>query len=81
VRGARSRCQKVILRAVQDQIANPEHIAYILQQVEHEIAKLRSDLPDMLKLKEAEPTAEQRRSLTSSTSSARAVAAMRSGRP
>ena len=39
----------------------PEHIAYVLQQVEHEIAKLRSDLPDTLKLKEAELTAEQRR--------------------
>lgn len=33
----------------------------MLQRVVEEIAKLRSDLPDTLKLKEAELTAEQRR--------------------
>ena len=33
----------------------------MLHRVEDEIAKLRSDLPDALKLKEAELTAEQRR--------------------
>jgi hypothetical protein len=33
----------------------------LLKRVEDEIAKLRSDLPDTLKLKEAELTAEQRR--------------------
>jgi hypothetical protein len=38
-----------------------EQIAYVLQQVEREIAKLRSDLPEALKLKEAELTAEHRR--------------------
>ena len=48
-------------RAVQEQIADPEHIAYVLQRVEEEIAKLRADLPDTLKLKEVELTAEQRR--------------------
>jgi hypothetical protein len=51
----------VILGAVQEQIADPEHIAYVLQRVEEEVAKLRSDLPDTLKLKEAELCAEQRR--------------------
>ena len=49
------------LRPVQEQIADPEHIAYILNRVEEEIAKLRSDLPDTLKLKKAELSAEQRR--------------------
>jgi site-specific DNA recombinase len=57
----RTLAEKVIIGAVQEQIADPEHIAYILQRVEQEIAKLRSDLPDTLKLKEAELTAEQRR--------------------
>ncbi len=47
--------------AVREQIADPEHIAYVLERVEEEIAKLRSDLPDTLKLKEAELTAQRRR--------------------
>ena len=57
----RTLVEKVILGAVQEQIADPEHIAYVLRRVEEEIAKLRSDLPDALKLKEAELSAEQRR--------------------
>ncbi len=57
----RTLVEKVILGAVQDQISDPEHIAYVLKRVEEEITKLRSDLPDTLKLKEAELTAEQRR--------------------
>ena len=57
----RTLAEKVILGAVQEQIADPEHIAYVLRRVEEEIAKLRSDLPDTLKLNEAELTAEQRR--------------------
>ena len=57
----RTLAETVIVGAVQEQIADPEHIAYVLHRVEDEIAKLRSDLPDALKLKEAELTAEQRR--------------------
>ena len=57
----RTLAEKVILGAIQERIADPEHIAYVLQRVGGEIAKLRSDLPDTLKLKEAELTAEQRR--------------------
>ncbi len=57
----RTLAEKAILGAVQEQIADPEHVAYVLQRVEEEIAKLRSDLPDTLKLNEAELTAEQRR--------------------
>lgn len=57
----RTLVEKLILQAVQEQIAEPEHIAYVLQRVEKEIAKLRSDLPDTLELKEAELSAEQRR--------------------
>jgi len=53
--------RKVIRRAVQEQISDPEHIACVPRGVEQEIAKLRSDLPDTRKLKEAELTAEQRR--------------------
>jgi hypothetical protein len=57
----RTLAEKVILGAVQEQIADPEHIPYVLKRVEEEISKLRSDLPDTLKVKEAELTAEQRR--------------------
>ncbi len=57
----RTLAEKVMLGAIQEQIADPEHIAYVLQRVEEEIARLRSDLPDTLKLKEAELSAEQRR--------------------
>jgi hypothetical protein len=57
----RTLAEKVILGAIQEQIGDTDHIAYVLQRVEEEIAKLRSDLPDRLKLKDAELTAEQRR--------------------
>ncbi len=57
----RTLAEKVILEAVKDEIADPEHVAYVLRRVEQEIAKLQSDLPDTLKLKEAELAAEQRR--------------------
>jgi len=57
----RTLAERVILGAIQERIADPEHIAYVLQRVEEEIAKLRSDLPDTLKLKETELTTEQRR--------------------
>ena len=57
----RTLAETVILDAVKDELADPEHVAYVLERVEGEIAKLRSDLPDALKLKEAELSAEQRR--------------------
>ena len=37
----RTLAEKVIVQAIQDQIADPEHIAYVLRRVEDEIAKLR----------------------------------------
>jgi hypothetical protein len=54
----------------------PEHIQYVLQRVEDEIAKLRSDLPATLRLSEAELAAEQRLLATSSIALARAEAAL-----
>ena len=57
----RTLAEKVILETVSERISEPEQIAYVLHRVEEEIAKLRSDLPDTLKLKEAELSAEQRR--------------------
>jgi site-specific DNA recombinase len=57
----RTLVEKVILGAIEEHISDPEQIAYVLHRVEEEIARLRSDLPDALTLKEAELTAEQRR--------------------
>jgi hypothetical protein len=57
----RTLAELVIIDAVIAQIDDPEAIAYVLKRVEEEITKLRADLPDTLKLKEAELTAEQRR--------------------
>lgn len=56
----RTLAERVILEAIREQIS-PEHVAYVLERVEDEITKLRADLPDALKLKEAELGAEQRR--------------------
>jgi hypothetical protein len=57
----RTLAEKMILEAVQERISEPEQIAYVLKRVEEEIARLRSDLPDTLRLKETELSAEQRR--------------------
>jgi hypothetical protein len=73
--------KQVIIEAIQERISPPEQIAYVLHRAEEEIAKLRSDLPDTLKLKEAELSAEQGRWPSSLTSSVRAAAVRRSRRP
>jgi site-specific DNA recombinase len=57
----RTLAEKVIIGAVQEKISDAEQVAYVLRRVEEEVAKLRSALPDTLKLKEAELGAEQRR--------------------
>ena len=57
----RTLAEKVILDAIKQRISDPQQIAYVLRRVEEQIAKLRSDLPDTLKLREAELAAEQRR--------------------
>lgn len=56
----RTLAERVIIEA-NDELADLEHVAYVLRRIEEEIAKLRSDLPDALKLKEAELAAEERR--------------------
>jgi DNA invertase Pin-like site-specific DNA recombinase len=57
----RTLAERVILEAVTETISDPDHVQCVLTRVDEEIAKLRSDLPDTLKLKEAELAAEQRR--------------------
>lgn len=57
----RKRAEKFIVGAVSDRLQDAEHLRYVLERVEKEIGKLRSTLPETMKLKEAELTAEQRR--------------------
>ncbi len=57
----RTLAEQVIIDAVIEEISDPEAVAYVLKRVEEEITMLRADLPDTLKLKEAELGAEQRR--------------------
>ncbi len=57
----RTLVEKMVVETVQDEISNPDHIAYVLRRVEEEIARLRSNLPEALELKQAELDAEQRR--------------------
>ena len=76
----RTLAEKVILGAIQQQIADPEHIAYVLRRVELEIAKLRSD-PRTPSSSTRPSSARSTGWPTSSISSANAAAARRSPRP
>ena len=53
--------EKIIIEAVQEQLSSPEHILYILKCVEEEVRKLYSHVPETIRLKETELTAEERR--------------------
>jgi site-specific DNA recombinase len=57
----RKRAEKLIVGAVSGQLQEAEHLRYVLEQVEKEIGRLRSTLPETVKLKEVELAAEQRR--------------------
>ena len=57
----RTLAERVIIGAVKARISDAGQLHYVLRRVEEEIVKLRSDLPETLKLKEAELSAEQRR--------------------
>jgi hypothetical protein len=57
----RTLAERVIIEAVKARISDAGQLHYVLRRVEEEIVKLRLDLPETLKLKEAELSAEQRR--------------------
>lgn len=57
----RKLAERVILDAVRERPADPEHIRHVLERVEEEVANLRSDVPEAIRLKEAELAAEGRR--------------------
>lgn len=57
----RSLVEKIILDAVQAQLSDPQHIEYVLRRVEAEVGKLYRHVPETIRLKETELTAEERR--------------------
>jgi hypothetical protein len=57
----RSLAEKLIINAVRDRLGEPEEVARVLERVEQAVAELRSDLPETLRLKEAELASEERR--------------------
>ena len=57
----RKLAEQVIVAAIRERINDPEQIRYVLERVEEEVRKLRSDMPATIRLKEAELSAEERR--------------------
>jgi hypothetical protein len=57
----RSLVEKIILDTVQEQLSDPQHMEYVLRRVEAEVGKLYTQVPESIRLKETELTAEQRR--------------------
>ncbi len=53
--------ENVIVGAVSDGLSTPKHIRQVLKRVEHEVAKLYSNVPETIRLKETELAAEERR--------------------
>jgi len=73
----RTLVERVILEAIADAMSEPEHIEYVLNRVEEEIARLRSDLPDRSSSRRPSSPASSGGSPTLLTSSVKAVAATR----
>jgi site-specific DNA recombinase len=53
--------ERVILAAVRDSLASAENIAYVFRRVEEEVARASAESPEVIRLKEAELAAEDRR--------------------
>ncbi len=57
----RKLAETIILKAVREQLGRAEHVRYLLEQVEAEVAKLYAHIPETVRTKEAELGAEERR--------------------
>jgi len=57
----RKLAETIILKAVREQLDQTEHIRYLLERVEAEVAKLYAHIPETVRTKEAELDAEERR--------------------
>jgi len=53
--------ERIIVKALQEQLSEPGHIRYVLEQVEEEVRKLYSHIPETIRLKETERSTEERR--------------------
>ncbi|HEV2358382.1 MAG TPA: hypothetical protein VGZ23_12360 [bacterium] len=59
--GTRCYTPRIIPDAARTQLSSAEHIEYVLQRVETEVGKLYAHIPESIRLKETELTAEERR--------------------
>jgi len=57
----RKLAETIVLKAVREQLERTEHIHYLLERVEAEVAKLYAHIPETTRTKEAELGAEERR--------------------
>lgn len=53
--------EKVIIEAVHERLADADAIRYVLERVESEVRRMYSDVPETIRLKEAELQADERR--------------------
>ncbi len=53
--------EEIILDAVRERLSDPRHIEYVLKRVETEVGRLYTHVPESIRLKETELTAEERR--------------------
>src|SRR5690606_22509272 len=57
----RKLAETIVLKAVREQLGRAEHMRYLLEQVEAEVAKLYAHIPETVRTKEAELGSEERR--------------------
>ena len=57
----RTLAERIITAEVRERLASTENLAYVLKRVEESVARMCSDVPETIKLKEAELQAEERR--------------------
>jgi hypothetical protein len=57
----RTLAERVILSTLRDRLLSAENVDYVLRRVEQEVARLTADVPETLRLKQAELAAEKRK--------------------
>jgi site-specific DNA recombinase len=57
----RTLAERIITAAVRERLSSTENLAYVLKRVEESVIRMCSDVPETIKLKEAEFQAEERR--------------------
>lgn len=57
----RTLAERIILAAIREKLASRENLVYVLKRVEKELAKVNSEAPEGIRLKEADLAGEERR--------------------